>query len=260
MTDKYDGPTRQELVYQVLKYNKTVHNTNQIEMFNILKERPAVQQLQQYETNASESAHLLKKSIKELQDLRRHQLKKGRESSRNDWSWIKLAGKNIMEAAQEGIARHDTKAAGAAADAHGTLDDKSDHLQRGMKPTPHHTAPRQQVPASKQYRPSSPQPQSKHKAAPRLTSPRREKLANKGTKPILKRQAKKPYQPSPPQPAHRVPAQPTSPDQNVLEKPQEKIMQSAEEKERQRQVTVGQKEVEAYLQAKNLHSEVRKYA
>ena len=112
MTKHDDGPTRHELLLQVMKYNGAHHKIDHIMVSNASKSSDLVvmRQMVMNEKNASESVRQLKDSIKELQALQRHQLKKGPVSSRCDWEHILAAGKKLIDAAEKGIATCDAQA------------------------------------------------------------------------------------------------------------------------------------------------------
>jgi hypothetical protein len=264
MTSTYNGPTRHEILLQVMKYNKYHHTADHIVVSNANQDSDLtpMRQMVEDEKNASDSAKQLKESLKELQDLRRIQLKHGPLSSRSDWANVRAAGRKLVKAAETWIAKHDIKTAVAQAEGKYTI--RPDFSKAVMKPVPP-PLPIKEVKTNKLQRPMSPQPvphfpnidESLSKKVTRSILPVPPKLSPKNQR--IQRSwcipAIPPYKPKP---------RPSSPKQKankpvVPVKSQEKRPQSAEEKERQRRFIIEQKEIEAHLQAKKLHSEVRKY-
>jgi hypothetical protein len=135
MAATYEGPTRAEILLQTLKYNNYHHKVDNILVSNASKasDLTVLRRMVQDEANASESAKQINESLKELQHLRRVQLKKGPASSRGDWVNVRSARRRHVETDEKGIAVHDAKT--AAAQAQGKQKSMDDLSKRVMKPT-----------------------------------------------------------------------------------------------------------------------------
>jgi hypothetical protein len=291
MTSIYDGPTRHEILLQIMKYNKTHYKLDNIRVSNAYKSSDLIKigQMVEDETNGSESAQQLKASIKELQQLRRDQLKKGPKSSRNDWVDVWSAGRKLVEAAERAIARPDANT--AATQDQGRHKIKTDVSKAVMKPTLF-SSPKREVKTPQL--PLSPQPFPTTKAVMKPTlpsSPKREVMAQnpqqhlspqpvptikadhskRVMKPVLPSPPKKEIKPqkpqrplspqyvsndTPPPSGHALPIQSPKKPEAVVKN---KRPQNPEGKERQRQFIIRQKEMMAHFQAQKLHDEVTAY-
>ena len=260
MTSIYDGPTRHEILLQIMNYNDAYCRLDNIRVSNAFKlsDGIAILQMVEDEINASESAQRLRASLKELQQLRREQLKRGPKSSRNDWVDVWSAGRKLVEAAERATARLDAKT--AATQAQGRYQIKADISNAAMKPILP-CSPKREVKAQNPQRHLSPQP------VPTIKADHSKRV----TKPVLPSSPKKEARPQKPQ--QRLSPQPVSrnnppPSRQALPIQSPKIPeavvkgkkpQSPEDKERYRQFIIGRKEMMAHFQARKLHDEVKAY-
>ena len=243
-----------------MKYNNHHHEGDHIKVSNASKSDLAMlRKMITDEANTNETFQVLRKSLKELQNLRRVQLKKGPVSSRGDWVDIREAGRHLFEAADSGKERYDANA--AAGQSHRIRRIKDGVAKVATKPKVR--SPKTEVKLQKQRPPPTQPDHSKRALKPELPfSPKKEPkiksdISKNVMRPVLPslptKEAKTHKPPLPPSPNHEARAA----EQGV--KPQEKKPLSPEEKARHRKFIIEQKQMMAHYQAKKLHDEVKEY-
>jgi hypothetical protein len=107
MTTPYEGPSRHEILSQIMRYNSKHHKIDSILISNVSKtELAGVEQIEKKEKNASQAVGQLDVLIKELEELRRSQTGRSGPSSSRGWArrdraQVVAALKKVVEHAEK---------------------------------------------------------------------------------------------------------------------------------------------------------------